>query len=169
MNLADIRDYVVIPALQSLNLAERNRVQLVIGTGGVESGGYNYLDQTTPGPGPAYGFWQMEKATHDDIWDNYIRYQPSALIDTLLKMAGERPGICRPPPVTVLHWNLRYAAAMCGMHYRRREQARPVPAPLPAVGDAEGMAAYWKQWYNTPLGKGTIAKALPYFLQVVEL
>lgn len=161
MNLADIRDYVVFPALQAINLHELNRVRLVIGTGGVESGGYNYLDQTTPGPGPAYGFWQMEAATHDDIWNNYLRYQPSALRDAVLQLAGQRRN--DPPPVTVLHWNLRYAAAMCGLHYRRAR------APLPPAGDAEAMAAYWKQWYNSPLGKGTVAKALPYFRQAVEL
>lgn len=162
MNLADIRDFVVLPALTAVNLAERNRVQLVVGTGNTESGGYNYLDQTTPGPGPAYGFWQMEARTHDDIWNNFLRYQPSALRDAVLQLGGHRR--TDPPPlVTVMHWNLRYAAVMCALYYRR------VKEPLPAVGDAEGMAAYWKQHYNTPLGKGTVAKALPYFRQVVDL
>lgn len=159
MNLADIRDYVVRPALWALGLDQPARVQLVIGTGGTESG-YNYLDQTTPGPGPAYGFWQMEKATHDDLWRNFINYQPSAFRDTLLQLAG---GSRIPPEVTVLHWNLRYAAAMCGVHYRR------LKAPLPAEGDAQAMAAYWKQFYNTPQGKGTIAKALPYFQEACKL
>ncbi len=162
MNLEDIRDYVVTPAILRIGLVGIERMQLVIGTGGVESGGYNYLDQTTPGPGPAYGFWQMEKATHDDLWRNYIAYQPSALRDALLDMAGQRRYEA-PPPVTVLHWNLMYAAAMCAVHYRR------VKAPLPVAGNAVGMAAYWKRWYNTPLGKGTEAKALPYFQEACKL
>ena len=162
MNLADIRDYVVLPALKAINLAEPARVQLVLGTGGTESGGYNYLDQTTPGPGPAYGFWQMERFTHDDIWRSYLAYQPSAFRDALMQLAGHWRNDTIPE-ITVLHWNLRYAAAMCAVHYRRAKGA------LPAAGDAAGMAAYWKQVYNTPLGKGTIAKALPYFQEACKL
>lgn len=158
MHLDDIRDYVVRPVLTSLNLRDIAREQLVVGTGLVESN-YDYLDQTTPGPGPAYGFWQMEKLTHNDLWDTYINYQPSALRDALLEIAGAR----MRPDVTALHWNLRYAAAMCALRYRR------VRAPLPAANDYEAMAAYWKQWYNTPLGKGTIEKALPAFKRVCEL
>lgn len=159
MHLSDVRDYIVRPALARINLLQLNREQLVIGTGGVESGGYSYLDQTTPGPGPAYGFWQMEKLTHDDLWATYINYQPSALRDALLEMAGTK----YTPPVTTLHWNLMYGAAMCAMKYRR---ARP---PLPEPGDYQGMAEYWKQHYNTPLGKGTVAKAVPYFKEACEL
>lgn len=158
MKLEDIRVFVVQPALSRLGLNAKNREQLVLGTGNTESQ-YNALDQTTPGPGPAYGFWQMEKATHDDLWRNWINYQPSALRDALLEIAGCKVS---PPIITVLHWNLMYGAAMCALHYRR------VRAPLPEVDDVEGMAAYWKQHYNTPAGKGTIAHALPYFRQAVH-
>lgn len=162
MHLADIRDYVVHPALVHVGLAADNRVQLVLGTGGVESGGYNYLDQTTPGPGPAYGFWQMEKLTHDDLWATFLAYQPSALRDAVRQLAGEwRVDVV--PDVTVLHWNLRYAAVMCALKYRR------VRDPLPAAGDYRAMAQYWKRWYNTPLGKGTVEKAIPYFQEAVQL
>lgn len=45
--------------------------------------------------------------------------------------------------------NLAYAAALCRAHYFRR------PEPLPAAGDVEGQAAYWKRHYNTRFGKGT--------------
>jgi hypothetical protein len=47
---------------------------------------------------------------------------------------------------------------MCRLHYRR------VAEPLPAAKDTEAMAAYWKAHYNTPLGKGTVEKALPRFI-----
>lgn len=159
MHLSDIREFVVLPALARIGLIGENRAQLVLGTGNVESR-YNYLDQTTPGPGPAYGFWQMEKATHDDIWVNWINYQPTALRDVLFTLAGVKYA---PPPVTVMHWNLQYAAAMCALHYRR------VPAKLPEADDVPAMAGYWKQWYNTPHGKGTIEKALPFFREAVFL
>lgn len=159
MNLDNMREFVIEPALVRLGWQARNRMQLVLGTGLIESG-YIYLDQTTPGPGPAYGPWQMEKATHDDLWRNYINFQPSALRDVLLTISGEKYG---PPPITVLHWNLMYGAAMCAVHYRR------VKAALPEAGDFEGMSRYWKQWYNTPLGKGSVEKALPAFKRICEL
>lgn len=159
MHLDDIRDYVVRPVLQSVGLLDLARVQLVVGTG-LEESRYNYLDQTTPGPGPAYGFWQMEKFTHDDLWDTYLTYQPSALRDAVLVAAGH--GTRARPDVTVLHWNLRYAALMCALKYRR------VRAALPAAGDAVAMAGYWKQWYNTPLGKGSAEKAVESFKRACE-
>lgn len=102
----------------------------------------------------------MEKATHDDIWNSWVIYQPSALRETLMSIAGVKYG---PPAVTTMHWNLLYAAAMCTLHYRR------VKAPLPPEDDAPAMAGYWKQWYNTPKGAGTIEKALPYFREAVTL
>lgn len=157
MNAVQIRDYVIRPALQRINLWSPAAEQLVFGTGLVESR-YEWLDQTTPGPGPAYGPWQMEEPTHDDIWDNYLTYQTD-LNDALVRMAGF--GLVVKPPVIALHGNLFYGAAMCRVHYRR------LKAPLPAAGDAAGMAAYWKRYYNTPLGKGTIDKAIPYFRQAV--
>ena len=49
-------------------------------------------------------------------------------------------------------WNLGYATAMCRVHYRR------VLEPLPGADDIPGLAEYWKQHYNTPLGRGTVGE-----------
>jgi hypothetical protein len=46
---------------------------------------------------------------------------------------------------------------MCRVHYLRVKEA------LPTENDAAGMASYWKRYYNTVLGKGTIEQALPSF------
>jgi hypothetical protein len=159
VKLEDIRDFVVRPALERIGLPALNREQLVLGTGNVESQ-YRFLDQTTPGPGPAYGMWQMEKLTHDDLWVNFLPSQPT-LRDALHEIAGSPRAVI--PPITTLHWNLIYSAAMCAVHYRR------VRAALPAAGDYAAMAAYWKQWYNTPKGKGTVEKALPFFKEACKL
>jgi hypothetical protein len=158
VDLENMRVYVVRPACQRIGLWSQSAENIVLGTGLTESG-YAYLDQTIGGPGPGFGFWQMEKATHDDLWTNYLPGQPGALRDTLLQMAGHFP--LKFPPVQVLHWNLLYAAAMCRIHYKRVREL------LPAAGDYVAMAAYWKRWYNTPAGKGTVEKATPFFKQVV--
>ena len=48
--------------------------------------------------------------------------------------------------------NLMYGAAICRLCYYRK------PDALPEAGDIEAQAAFWKQHYNTPLGKGTVSK-----------
>ena len=48
--------------------------------------------------------------------------------------------------------NLMYGAAVCRLCYYRK------PDALPAAGDIEGQAAFWKQHYNTLLGAGTVSK-----------
>lgn len=155
---SDIRIFVVKPALIRLGAHTQAAENLVYGTGLVESQ-YKYLDQITPGPGPAYGFWQMEKLTHDDLWQTFLPYQPSNLSAALKQMAGEYSE--HFPSVETLHWNLLYAAAMCRIRYMRVREA------LPAANDAQGMAAYWKRYYNTPKGAGSVEHALPFFQQAI--
>ena len=53
-----------------------------------------------------------------------------------------------PNKIMELENNDKYAAAMAGIHYMR------VAAPLPKAGDVIAQANYWKQYYNTSLGKG---------------
>jgi hypothetical protein len=49
-----------------------------------------------------------------------------------------------------MHGNHFYAAAMCRVFYLR------VPERLPQADDSAAMARYWKRYYNTHLGKGTV-------------
>jgi hypothetical protein len=96
------------------------------------------------GNGPARGFFQMEPATHDDIWTNYLAYhKPLAELVTALKSSPAAKGSAE------LENNDLYAAAMARVHYKR------APGALPAAGNLQAMASYWKQYYNTPLGAGT--------------
>lgn len=142
---------VVRPSIGRIGLWSFAAEVLVLGTALHESHA-RYVDQLTPGPGPAYGLWQMEAPTHEDLWRNFIRYNP-VLRDRLLEIAGydSQPR----PPVEELVGNLFYGAAMCRVHYRR------VREPLP--GGAEELAGYWKRHYNTHLGRGTVEQALPHF------
>lgn len=145
LSLTHVRDYVIRPALAHLKLEAPNREQLILATGMQESR-YRYLDQLDPAgrPGPGYGLWQMEKATHDDIWKNFIRYRPE-----LLRLM---PGLLIPTqdPCHQMRFNMIYAAAMCAVHYRRARHS------IPDLGDINGMAVYWKTYYNTVKGAGTV-------------
>lgn len=144
-----IRELVVRPALQAIDLWSPAAEDLVLGTGLVESR-FMFLRQL--GGGPALGLWQMEPATHDDVWRNFLDFRPE-LGERVGALAAWRklPMIEPAARAGELAWNLRYAAALCRVHYRR------APAPLPEAGDVDGYAAYWKRFYNTAAGAGTAA------------
>lgn len=142
---------VIRPTLLHLELHSQAAENLILGTALQESN-LKYLRQL--GSGPALGVMQMEPATHDDIWKNYLAYQPdlAARIKSITRVAGA------PGSAAEMIGNLQYAVAMARVHYRR------VAAPLPAAHDARALAAYWKQYYNTPLGAGTVDEAVKHFL-----
>ena len=138
-----IHDYltcVVKPTLKYLNMHSVAAEQLVLGTA-VQESGLRYLLQIG---GPALGFFQMEPATHDDLWENYLAFRGDlkVKVEFLLSRYPAR----RLDQLTLNHM---YACAMCRLHYLRRPEA------LPREGDAEDMARYWKKYYNTELGAGT--------------
>lgn len=145
-------DWVVRPALLRLTphiKFTQAAEQLVLGTAIVESN-LEYLDQIDKAakPGPAYGLWQMERITFED----HLKRMNDALIPGVYGYMSVLPA------VEDLHWNLRLGAAMCRvLYYHAPDEVLPVP------GDAHGMAVLWKKRYNTPLGAGTVDKAIPCF------
>lgn len=128
--------------LEKMDLYSKDAEYLLVGTSAQESRLGTYLKQYPTGP--AQGIFQMEPATEKDIWDNYLKYKS--------KIADKIPKICGFDPFGrhALQWDLAYQVIMARLHYYRR------PEPLPAHTDVPGMAAYWKQHYNTPLGKGKV-------------
>ena len=165
LNLSQFRDYVVVPALEQLGYYSLAAEQLVMGTLAQESNG-TYLKQL--GNGPAMGLFQMEPATHKDLWLNFIRYRP-VLSEKLLNMTSDSVDECFDingwPDHNALVWNNRYAAAMCRVHYLRK------PEVLPKANDIEGLASYWKRFYNTIHGAGAVQEFIenfPYELYGLE-
>ena len=142
IDLEQLRDYVVKPVLLELDMYSKAAERLVIGTGLVESQ-FKYVHQIS---GPALGFWQMEPATHDDLWENYILFRPD-VAKPLARYCEDDYKNSKQ-----LIWNMRYAAAMCRIHYYR------FPARLPDADDLIGMGNYWKELYNTKYGKGSASK-----------
>lgn len=142
MNADQLREYIVRPALESIDAWSAAAENLVMGTAAQESH-LKYVRQI--GGGPAVGLFQMEPATHIDIWDNYLQYR-DRLAEKILDSISA-PGI---PKAERMMWDLRYAAIMCRVHYRR------VPKPLPDKHEIHSLAEYWKEFYNTPEGAGTV-------------
>lgn len=137
------RTLIVRPVLQRIGLHSPAAEDLLMGTAAHESHLGRFLRQHPTGP--ARGVYQMEPATHDDIWRNFLWHR-SALATAVrgLRLFDGR----WIPDYDEMQGNLYYATAMARIHYRR------IPEALPAHGDVLGYASYWKRYYNTPLGKG---------------
>lgn len=138
----DFREEVIKPALKALalpNWEHDSSEDLLLGTALQESGLRNIKQEG----GPALGVFQMEPATHEDIWDTYLvsRKNLATAVRAIVK-----PSV---PSVAEIMANPVYAAALCRIKYLRS------PKQLPVVGDVPGLARMWKEVYNTPLGKGT--------------
>ena len=140
--LKQLRTYVIQPSLKPLGLYSLAAEQLLLGTAAVESQLGHYLHQVN---GPALGIYQMEPATHRDIWENYLRFnqQLASKIRALMPWSiGYRDD-------SLLIVDLRYATIMARLiYYRQKEQ-------LPNTNNIKAQAKYWKKYYNTELGKGS--------------
>jgi len=149
MNVKQLREYIIKPTLLTLSeydarMNSQIAVDLLVGTCLQESNA-DYVHQL--GGGPALGIYQMEPATHDDIWENYLKHRPN--LATIIKsLAGERFSNGKVSSLELIG-NINYATAMARVHYWR------VPAKLPSPNDILGMGLYWKNYYNTSKGKGT--------------
>lgn len=128
----------LVPAAIALNVYDTPHLQLGLGTGIQESKLQNVQQH---GGGPALGPFQMEPATHDSLWVNFIQYRP-ALKAALQTILGEN----NPSPQMLMQ-DLIYSAAMMFVKYLS------CPGKIPE--DLPGQAAYYKKWYNTPLGAAT--------------
>jgi len=134
---------LITKVLKEANLYSESAVELLMLTAAVESKLGTYIKQL--GGGPALGIFQMEPLTEQDIHGHFLAYREGLedIVDSFSTMQPDE-----------LEWNLAYQILMARLHYLR------VPEPLPDKDDVEGLAKYWKKYYNTNLGKGTVEKAV---------
>lgn len=142
INSEQLRKHIIRPSLQYLDpvipysLAAEN---LLLGTCSQESGMGHYLVQIEGGP--ARGIFQMEMATHQDIYANYLNTRKEIKVFAT-NIGGSIHGFDK-----LVH-DLKYATVMARIHYWR------VRFPMPDT--IEQQAHYWKLHWNTPEGAGTI-------------
>lgn len=118
-------------------------VNMLFETACVESDCGKYVKQVG---GPACGVFQIEPNTAKDMQENFIKYRTELqnLHDNLyIKCLTLEENLC---------YNLAYSIFMCRIYYMR------IKKPIPKTKEAR--AEYWKKYYNTDLGKGTVAKYL---------
>lgn len=164
IEIPQLKQHVVKTALDYLNLGGKQAVNMVTGTILSESysGGVTHLKQMNNGV--AVGIGQMEPATYNDIFKNFLSSsRRSDLLQRIKNIAGnfwlDSNGL---PSCGNLIGNLYFSAAMTRVFYLR------ISKPLPNYGDAEEMAKYYKQYYNTPLGKAKIEEKIPFFQAAID-
>lgn len=148
LNRKNLEDEILAPTLQALGMDSPAARALILGTIAQESAFGTHVRQI--GGGPALGICQMEPATFRDILGNWLAYRRH-IQERMRKIWPALPG---PEALVEDH---RLAVAMCRLHYAR------VSEPLPAADDIEGLARYWKQYYNTPRGAGTVEEFVENF------
>jgi len=142
INLTQLRDSIIIPTLKAMDIYSLSAVNLLLGTAAQESRLGTYVKQL--GCGPAVGIYQVEPNTYYDI-TNQIELYKTPLKEKILEVCNFQ----RFPVAEELISNIKYATIITRLYYMR------IKDPLPIHNDIEGMARYWKKYYNTVLGKGT--------------
>ena len=139
LNPRQFQDHVIDPTLKMVGLYSPEASDLLLGTALAESG----LRALVQDGGPALGLYQMEPATHSDIWANFLAYRQelAGRIGRVMWARGDTG-------TAQLVANLAYATVMTRVHYLR------VPTAIPKT--AWEQAKYWSDFYNTAAGRGTI-------------
>ena len=149
-----LRELIIGPALDALQMYSSEAEEILVFTCAAESLGGTYLKQIK---GPALGIYQMEPVTYSDIWENYIKYSSS-----LMNLVSIHFDASRIPNPERMIYDLRFATAMARLHYRRRKE------PLPKANDVEGLWQYYKQYYNTPLGKAEKEATIKHYSKFIK-
>lgn len=140
-NHRHFREYIIRPALNDLIMFSENAEELLIATLAQETLGGCYVHQVK---GPALGIYQMEPATYDSLWANYI--SRDLMLSARILNCNQ---YLQRPPSEHLVWNMKLATMMTRVYYRQ------IPEALPDKNDIEGLWMYYRQYYNTIKGKAT--------------
>lgn len=159
IDIDHLKDYIITPALHAINMYSESAMNLLAGTCAKESRLGTYFKQL--GGGPALGIYQMEPATYNDIFDNYLSANTKYVYrERMYRYIGWKEDF--EPPKDMLIYNLGLATCMARLHYSRFSE------PLPHKYDVEGLAAYWKKYYNTPEGAGTQKEFINDYIHLVQ-
>lgn len=159
MNVDQLRDLVITPVLEYIGFRSYSSVNLLLGTAAQESNCGEYIRQLgydVDSKNGAFGIYQMELFTHDSLWADYLDYRK----ELAEKVYGLK--IYTLTDAENLISNLPYATAMARIKYLTIKDA------LPDEDDIEGMARYWKKYYNSSKGKGTKQEFIDSYNRYIE-
>ena len=131
-------------ALKETGLYSHDMYYLLLGTAATESDFGKITKQVN---GPALGIFQIEPATHQDIWKNYLAYKPK-LTERVLRTKWKWI-----PWQTQLRYNVKYQTVMAAVHYQRALER--LNYRLPSHKKPWSLAWFYKLTFNSYKGKGT--------------
>ena len=105
----------------------------------------HYLVQQNIGFKGGIGIYQMQRLTYDDIWNRKIN--DNVALKTRIRLMLGYEG---KPPADRMATDLKLATVMTRLFYAA------IPEPFPDNDDIRGMGEYWKRYYNTAMGRGTV-------------
>ena len=144
-NKDDVRE-MLKESLSALNYVDHifdspEAIELLMGTWATESNGGHFLKQLVNGP--ALSAWQIEKPTFVDTINRVPVYVKSVLSKTIGKEVDDSD-------FKRIENDHIFASQIARCKYYL------CPGSIP--DDLIGQANYWKKYYNTPLGAGTVDK-----------
>ena len=147
-NSQQLREYIIRPALQAIHMYSEGAEELLIATCAQESLGGTYLHQSK---GCALGIFQMEPATHDDIWNRFCM-QEGKEGKELSSLGYQVLKGCRfvtPVPADVMVHNLFYATMMARLFWLRSSEV------VLNTKDINNLWFPYKKYWNTEHGAAT--------------
>jgi hypothetical protein len=102
--------------------------------------------------GPALGIYQMEPFTHADLYKNFISKNQKLDFAVSKFLPSQHSLVDKSTHAELLQTDVRYATIMARVFFMRFKD----PIPKDDVGKAE----YCKKYWNTELGKATVASYL---------
>jgi len=149
-----LRNEIIKPCLDVICRWSKEAEELLVLTCAHESLGGTFIKQVG---GEALGIYQMEPASHGDLWNIYM---PKKMIE-LYKILSFMQVSYRPPAI-FLKYNVAYATFMARMFYLR------INEPLPKHDDVEGLANYYKKYWNTPSGKAKVSDVIDNYYNFIN-
>lgn len=166
---SQLRECVIRPALKAIDLWSADAEELLIGTCAQETKGGSYIIQETSKGiyvKGGLGIYQLEEATYDSLWKCQVLPREKLCTAIMKACHFEYPQpfkLENAPPAKELITNLAYATMMSRVFYLDFEE------PLPKGTDVEAMGVYWKKYYNTVYGAGTVEQFIKSYHDYVRI
>lgn len=138
MDKKQLKTLVIEPTLKKITAYSPAATELLLMIAAHESVEGHYIAQIK---GPARGIFQMEGATHDDLWV-WLELKRPELAKTIRSLVVDTKA-------DRMMIDLAYATAMARVFFLR------FPEALPSGSDDVAMSIYAKKRWNTSAGKAT--------------
>lgn len=132
IDTAHLRQYVIEPTLQYLNMHSLAAIHVLEGVASYES-------QCNPfsSSGEGLGMYQISSVQHRSVWDTYLTFNPE-LASLVRGLASQRQFLTDPDSELIT--NLRYSTAIAWMLFLQSEASGKTP-------ESKLLNPYWYKLY----------------------